>query len=180
MIDCEIGSHQIVFTGLCLLCRMSSYSFDMDTLLDEFSKMSIAPIIDYSISGLSEIHNELLKARAYSERASQILSDLKKLFGTVKMYGSGVMSKYEEAYDLVVVEEVGKHLNLSWEERASFVRVKCIDMIKIKGESDACLESAKIRFEMGEILAQSLFRARNDLQQVLEVLKISERLGEMK
>jgi len=178
--NCNIDSHGLLKDfDKCLLCECYFCLEKMSGLIDELSGMKISPHVDYSSKGLFTLHDELIKARAYSERASFIYSELIAGHSIIKSVVPSILGFCQDEYDKIVVSEVKKYLQLSWEERASFVRVQCINITKLRRMAEVLIESSKSFLDSGDNLARSLHRARNDLDAVATNMKFSMQLGEL-
>ena len=91
---------------------------------------------------------------------------------------SVIKYKRQVEYDTLVENLVRRYGDLSWEERASVFRLKCLDWEKSVSISAMFMDSANTMVEQGDVLARSLYRARNDLAAIAQVMKFGESLRE--
>jgi hypothetical protein len=172
-------SHPDLGTDGCGICSQGRRLAVMQETLVELTSLTISPAVDYSTEGLNALQEEMVKARSYAERASSIYSILLGQRQWVRWYRDRVVERWQEQYDSVVEDTVRRYSDLSWEERASIFRLKCLDLEVAKREAEANLKWADTYVEQGDVLSRSLFRARNDLMSIAEVMRMGNTLREL-
>jgi len=174
----KVCTHPDFGSEICPLCAHESPLSEMRKLVNELETYSISPHIDYSTEGVSALQDAMLKARSYSERASAIYTNLLHLRGTVNVNHQIIKGKYRFEYDSVVENLVRRYGDLSWEERASVFRLKCLGWENALRVSEGFVYESNNLVEQGDVLARSLYRARNDLSAIAQVMKFGETLKE--
>jgi len=174
----KVCTHPDFGSEFCPLCAQESPLKEMRELVDELEDYSISPHIDYSTEGVSALQDAMLKSRSYSERASAIYSKLLHLRGRIYLNHRIIKVKHQVEYDSVVENLVRRYGDLSWEERASIFRLKCLDWESSFHSSENYLNEANTIVEQGDVLARSLYRARNDLSAIAQVMRFGESLKE--
>ncbi len=148
-------------------------------LVTELSEISIAPRVDYTVEGLRVLAASLLEARAFSERAAAIQSEAMGLVASMRASLALAEAAYQERYDEIVATDHVKYSSLSWEERASLYRTKTIEATRSIRKFKGMMIEIEVRAQQIEVLARSLYRARGDLQAVVQTMRAGEALGEL-
>jgi len=163
----------------CSLCKLGGLTEVLTELYEELSELKISPIEDYSQRSVVKLFDEAEKARAYSERASEIAGLSITALGVARGILSDIEVDYQDKYDEVVSKNVDYYSHLSWEERASIFRAKTltetVELRSVKKEF-ARVESVH---QAIDILARAKYRLRGDLMAVVQIIQFGEKLGEI-
>lgn len=108
----------------------------LKALSTEIQDMVIVNPIDYSVEGLSSLAEEILRTRAFALRASAIQGEALLIHSKCKVSLAALTHAYQDDYDSAVQAMSARLSSLSWEERASMYRVKCLGTLAPKREAD--------------------------------------------
>ncbi len=163
----------------CTLCTIDAVRIKLGESIKEFEGMKIAPRVDYTVEGINALADALMEARAFSERAAELQGQGAELHGLARYAQRILAENHQDSYDEKVQQRSARLSNLSWEERASLYRVDTMMTLGPLREGERLMEVIDGRSEHIKSLAWSLYRARQDLQAVVQTMRAGETLGDL-
>lgn len=156
--------------------RLEDIRMALEHLSDELKGYHVVPS-DYQTKGVESLADSMAAARAYGERAAFIHARSQALLGQAKAMAQEIADYYQDDYDSAVTKLSGRYGNLSWDERASYYRLQCLNTLGAHRFAQRQMLLIEGFVAQIDTLARSLYRARGDISSLADILKFGERLG---
>lgn len=147
------------------------------TYIDELGALSVRPAVYYTVQGVRILCEEMAKARAYSERAATLHGEAIWIRAQARAKILELEGRHQSAIDLIVVSDSHKYLNLSWAERDSVYRTKCLNTLAEVRRAKAQVILIEGLVEQVTILAVGIYRAHREVEAIVRTAELEARLA---
>lgn len=155
-------------------------SATLKTKHEELVELSVTTKIDYSVEGVRVLVDALCRARANSERASQLQSETIRLVASSKAKYTDIVNWRQDVMDEVIIQNIKRFSDRSWAERESIYRTQCIEAESYYRIATQLMDAVLAWSQaIGEI-ARQVYRTRGDYEAIVQVLRIGEALNELR